>query len=302
MFLQHYSGVSMNGIMEEIPIANIVHPHIMLRSKIRGIFELSDSINKDGLLQPIIVRPINSRSFEIVAGNRRFQACKILKWRKIPCHVNDLDDRAAFEVSLVENVQRHSLDPIEEAHAFKKYVSEFGWGGISQLSRRLSKSPAYVCKRMKLLELPRNVLELISTSHLNVSTAEELLALDNKDRQSELVSLVRKRQISSKSVRAIIRQELAELNLSDSSQQKTNSDQESILKAFDKSVISLKIAMFKLASIMESFGRTWIFYEIMLQHKNMIHAQIDLLIRQKKRYRQINTVSSSKIFRRRKIR
>jgi ParB family chromosome partitioning protein len=286
-------------MMEEIPISNIVHPQIMLRYKMRGIFELSVSIKKLGLLQPIIVRAINSRTFEIVGGNRRFQACKLLKWRKIPCHVIELDNREAFEVSLVENVQRQTLDPIEEAHAFKKYVRDFGWGGISQLSRRLSKSPSYVCKRMKLLGLPKNVLELISTSDLNVSTAEELLAIDDKNRQSELVSLIKKRQISSKNVRTIIRLDVEELNLDDMSQQRTNSDQESILKAFDKSVISLKIAMFKLANIMEGFSQSWIFYEILLQHKNMIHGQIDLLIRQKKRYR--NSVSSYKIFRRRKI-
>jgi ParB family chromosome partitioning protein len=301
MFVNNYTGVSINGIIEEIPITHIVLPRIMLRYKIRGIFELSVSVRKLGLLQPIIVRPINSGSFEIVGGNRRFQACKLLKWRKIPCHVIELDDREAFEVSLVENVHRHTLDPIEEAHAFKKYVSDFGWGGISQLSRRLSKSPAYVCKRMKLLELPKNVLEMISTADLKVSTAEELLAIDDKNRQSELVSLIRNRRISSKSVRTIIRQDFDELNISDMSKYGTNSDEESILRAFDKSVISLKIAMFKLASIVENFRETWIFYEILLQHKNMIHSQIDLLIRQKKRYRSMNTVSSHKIFRRRKI-
>jgi ParB family chromosome partitioning protein len=300
MSAQHYTGVSINGIIEEIPITYIVHQSVMLRYKIRGISELSISIKKDGLLQPIIVRPINS-GFEIVAGNRRFHAIKLLKWRKIPCHILELDNREAFEVSLIENVHRHTLDPIEEAHAFKKYVTDFGWGGISQLSRRLSKSPAYVCKRMKLLELPKNVLELISTSDLHVSTAEELLSIDDNNRQSQLVSLITKRKISSKSVRTIIRNEMEELNPSELSQKRTNSDQETVLKAFDKSVISMKMAMFKLATVMEGFRQNWIFYETLLQHKNMIHAQIDLLIRQKKRYSRINSVSGYKIFRRRKI-
>jgi ParB family transcriptional regulator, chromosome partitioning protein len=300
MFIQHYTGVSIHGIIEEIPISNIVHPSIMLRYKIRGILELSVSIKKDGLLQPIIVRPINS-SFEIVAGNRRFQACKLLNCRKIPCHIIELDNKEAFEVSLIENVHRHTLDPIEEAHAFKKYVTDFGWGGVTQLSRRLSKSPAYICKRMKLLELPTNVLELISTSNLNVSTAEELLGINDNNRQSQLVSLIRKRKISSKSVRTIIRNEQEELNPSELSQNRTNTDQDTVLKAFDKSVISLKLAMFKLATVMESFRQNWIIYDILLQHKNMIHAQIDLLIRQKKRYKRFNSVSGYKIFRRRKI-
>lgn len=256
---QHYTGVSINGIIEEIPITNIVHQSVMLRYKIRGISELSISIKKDGLLQTIIVRPINS-SFEIVAGNRRFHAIKLLKWRKIPCHILELDNREAFEVSLILNVHRHTLDPIEEAHAFKKYVTDFGWGGISQLSRRLSKSPAYVCKRMKLLELPKNVLGLISTSDLHVSTAEDLLSIDDNNRQSQLVSIITERKISSKSVRTIIRNEMEELNPSELSQNRTNSDQETVLKAFDKSVISMKMAMFKLATVMEGFRQNYIIH------------------------------------------
>lgn len=290
----------MNGILEDLPASSIVHPTVVLRYKTRGIFELSISIKTVGLLQPIIVRPLNS-SFEIVAGNRRYEACKLLKWRKIPCHILELDDRGAFEVSLVENVQRHTLNPIEEAQAFKKYVSDFGWGGVSELSRRLSKSPSYISKRMKLLELPRDILELISASDLHVSTAEELLSIDNKRKQSELASLIKKGQISSKNARTIIRDELEELNPCTLSGHETNNNEEIIFKAFDKSVISLRIALNQLATIMESFDESWIFYDTLLQHKNMLHAQIDLLIRQKKRYRRVSRISRYKIFRRRKI-
>ena len=135
-----------------------------------------------------------------------------------------LDNREAFGVSLIENVHRHTLDPIEEAHAFKKYVTDIGWEAILQLSRRLSKSPAYVCKRMKLLELPKNVLELICTSDLQVYAAEELLSIDDNNRQSQLVSLITRRRISSKSVRTIIRNEMEQLHPIDVSQKRTNSD------------------------------------------------------------------------------
>ena len=170
MLAQHYTGVSINGIIEEIPITNIVHQSVMLRYKIWGISELSLSIKKDGLLQPIIVRPINS-SFEIVAGNRRFHAIKLLKWRKIPCHILELDNREAFGVSLIENVQRQSLEPVEEALAFRKYVDEYGWGAVSELAEKISKSPTYVCRRLKLLELPKDVLDLLSDSRINTNTA-----------------------------------------------------------------------------------------------------------------------------------
>lgn len=89
---------------------------------------------------------------------------------------------------------------------------------------------------------------------LHVSTAEELLSIDDNTKKSPLVSLIIMRKISSKSVRAIIRNEMEGLNPSELSQKRTNSDQETVLKTFDKSVISMKIAMFKIAIVMEGFG------------------------------------------------
>lgn len=86
------------------------------------------SIEDKGLLEPIIVRPAGD-GFEVVAGMRRFEACKKLGWRRIPAHVVELTDREAFEVSLLENIQRETLNPIEEARAFRNYVEEFGYGG-----------------------------------------------------------------------------------------------------------------------------------------------------------------------------
>jgi ParB family chromosome partitioning protein len=77
-----------------------------------------------------VVRPANDR-FEIVAGNRRYKACQSLKWKKIACHIFDLDDKHAFEFSIIENVQRQTLSVLEERQAYKMYVADFGWGGVS---------------------------------------------------------------------------------------------------------------------------------------------------------------------------
>ena len=73
-------------------------------------------------------------SFEVVVGMRRYNACKCLGWKKSLCHIVELDDKEAFEFALTENIQRKTIDPLEEAHAFKAYVQDFGWGGISELS------------------------------------------------------------------------------------------------------------------------------------------------------------------------
>jgi len=122
------------------------------------IKELAASIRQHGLIQPITVRPTDS-GFEIVAGHRRYQACKLLRWRVIPARVKALSDKEAFEVQLVENMHRLSMDPVEEAEAFKKYVVDYGWGGVSQLSRILSRSEQYVSSRIQLLKLPKEIIE-----------------------------------------------------------------------------------------------------------------------------------------------
>src|SRR5215208_358751 len=156
-----------------------------------SIDELSRSIKKHGLLQPIIVRPIN-RGFEIVAGHRRFQACKILRWKTIPAMVKDVSDKDAFEIQLVENIQRRTLDPIEEAQAFKLYVRDYGWGGITYLAETIMKSEQYVSSRIQLLKLPQNVIDKVKSSELKVSHAFELLSLEGKSLENMSDDIINK--------------------------------------------------------------------------------------------------------------
>ena len=134
---------------------------------------LKESIRMHGLLQPIVVRPLE-HGFEIVAGHRRFSACKSLRWRFIPCKIREFTDRQAYEIQLAENVQRKSMDPIEEAEAYQKYVVDFGWGGINDLSKKIGKSEEYVSHRIMLLRLPEGVKDKITSRTLNVSQALEL--------------------------------------------------------------------------------------------------------------------------------
>ncbi|MGC8912085.1 MAG: ParB/RepB/Spo0J family partition protein, partial [Nitrososphaeria archaeon] len=133
----------LSGFIEELEVYRIHSPKYSLRSDLGRLDELITSIEEKGLLEPIVVRPVED-GFEVVAGCRRLEACKRLGWRKIPCHIIELDDREAYEVSLIENLQHKTLDPIEEALAFKRYVDEYGWGGMSELARRVGKSVQYV--------------------------------------------------------------------------------------------------------------------------------------------------------------
>lgn len=140
---------------------------------------LVSSIREHGLLQPILIRRLN-HGFEIVAGHRRFQACRSLHWRLMSCKIREMSDRQAYEIQLTENIQRKSMDPIEEAEAFKKYVVDFGWGGVSELAKKIGKSEEYVSHRIQLLKLPEDVRQVISDNQINVSQAIELTNLDSE--------------------------------------------------------------------------------------------------------------------------
>jgi len=283
--LYKYSN-ELNGSIEDVNILDISSPKNQLRSTIRNLEELTESIQKFGLLQPIVVRTNSSDNFEIVAGNRRYNACKKLGRRKIACHVVELDDKTAFEVSIIENVQRHTLNPIEEGLAFRKYVNEFGWGGISELAQKLSKSKSYICKRIKLVELPRNIKELISKSEINVSIGEELIPIADKHTQLKLTELIQEKNLSSRTVRKIVKGVgIKKIDKDDFYQVASRSDNEIIHKSFDKAIITLRISIKKLATIIENLDDKWVFYDILMQHKHMLHQQIDLLIKEKRKYK-----------------
>ena len=172
----------------------------------------------------------------------------MLGWRKIPCHIVELDDREAFEISLIENIQRRTINPIEESHAFSRYISDFGWGGISDLAARIGKSTSYVDRRLRLSTLPETVLQKVADSLLNVSIAEELIPIDNDNRRSELADLVCKRRMSIKQVRRLIKDsDDSVYNYSDVILPKRSEDisylDRKARKTFDKSIITFRLAM-----------------------------------------------------------
>ena len=162
---------------------------------------LKYSIKEHGLLQPIVIRPLE-HGFEIVAGHRRFTACRSMRWRFIPCKIRDLSDKQAYEIQLTENIQRKSMDPIEEAEAYQKYVNEYGWGGVSDLGQKIGKSEEYVSHRMQLLKLPDEVREKIVQSDLSVSQALELTNVD-ASLKSEFVDEIVNNKLTVKQIRVM---------------------------------------------------------------------------------------------------
>lgn len=170
------------------------------------------SIQRHGLLQPLIVRPARGREshregrkFELLCGHRRLAASKRLGCESLPCIVMDLDDREAFEIALVENVQKQSLNPIEEAEAFKSYVTNFGRGSVTRLAESIGKSEEYVSHRLLLLGLPKELSERISRRLLNPSHATELVWLKDAEKQVELSRAVITHNLSLRQLRYVVR-------------------------------------------------------------------------------------------------
>jgi len=272
--------------MEDIDISKIKKSKFLYRSAHLELEDLLRSIVQRGLLQPIVVRPIEDY-FEIVAGNRRYEACKSLGWRKIYCHIVELNDKESFEVSLIENLQRENLDPVDEARAFQDYTLKLGWGGISELAAKIGKSVNYVDRRIRLLGLPSDVLSSLSTLQLNSSVAEELLCIKGEQHKSDFAKLAIEKQLSSRKVRELTNEYQSDslYHLDDvfTFYSKINDVDEITQRAFDKSITIIKLAIRKLNMIIEDVEDNWIICETLRQHRNALNDQIDLLIKQKRK-------------------
>lgn len=272
-----------NGILESVYLSKIKLPSISYRFNIENhIDELSNSIAKVGLLHPITVRPKDDY-FEIVAGSRRYLACRKIGWKKIICHVLSLDDKHAYEISLIENIHSETLNPIEEGYAFKNYISKYGWGGASNLAEKIGKSTSYVTRRCRLLTLPSEVITDISNSYIDPTIAEELLPIKDKVQQSKLAELIKQRQLTSKQVRILRKDELeSDSDVFDFQVRHMDIDDQA-LRSFDKLITTLKLAAKKTAEIIDNVEDNWTVYEILMQHKHMLDNQIDILIKEKKK-------------------
>ena len=187
-------------VVDVIPLRCIIPSGINPREKIVNLDGLVESIKRNGVLEPIIVRP-NKSKFEIVAGHRRFLASKMARLQEVPAMILDLSDKEAFEISLMENLQRESLDPIEEAMAFRRYVKNFGYGSTSELARIIGKSEEYVSHRIMLLKLDSEVQEQVRRRLLTPSDAWELSRVDGFDDQRNLAACTVEKSLTVKELR-----------------------------------------------------------------------------------------------------
>ena len=157
----------------------------------QALKELAKSIKEHGVIQPLLLSGKDGK-FEIVAGERRFRAAKLAGLKEVPVVIKDLDDRTIKELSIIENIQREDLNPIEEAGAYKSLIDEYGMTQ-ENLATRLGKSRSYIANSLRLLKLDTNIQQHLIDGKLTSSQARTLLSLKNPiERQEALKALLNK--------------------------------------------------------------------------------------------------------------
>lgn len=165
--------------------------------------ELSSSIQKDGLLQPIVVRKVED-DYEIIAGERRWQACKLSKMEKVPVRVIEADDMKVLELALIENLQRSDLNPIEEAYGYKRMM-ERGGRTQSEVAAAVSKGRSTIANALRLLDLPEEAQQLLYEERITAGHARAILSIPTEEGRQKLTDKLKKEKLSVREAESIAR-------------------------------------------------------------------------------------------------
>lgn len=174
----------MDGSLKEIEIELVVpnprQPRQVLNDE--KLSELAESIKEHGVVQPIVVRPLPDGKYELIAGERRWRACRAIGMKKLPSVVREYGDLEAAAVALIENIQRENLNPLEEARAYKILMEDFD---LTQedVSRRVGKSRPFVGNMVRLLTLPEEIQQMVMDSRISAGHARAILGIPDSERQ-----------------------------------------------------------------------------------------------------------------------
>ena len=174
--------VQKTDIKNKLLISEVIRSQLQPRKNFDkdSLNDLTNSIKERGVVQPIIVRKSKSEvgKYEIIAGERRWLASQNAGLHEIPAVIIEADDLKSLEFGIVENVQRHDLNPIEEAMGYKRLMDEFGYDQ-EKVAKFIGKSRAHIANCIRLLTLPNNIVELVETNMLSQGHAKILVGLDN---------------------------------------------------------------------------------------------------------------------------
>ncbi len=163
-----------------------------------ALAELAESIEKHGLIQPIVVRPTSSGAYQIVAGERRWRACRMAGLSEVPVIIKELDDQKYYEIALIENLQREDLNAVEEAQGYRTLIDTYGLTQ-EQVAESVGKSRSAVTNALRLLNLNEDALDALKNGKISAGHARAILAAETQELASEML----KSALSGASVREL---------------------------------------------------------------------------------------------------
>ena len=197
------SSIDLN--INSLPIADLERNKYQPRSIFDNekLDELSSSIKKNGIIQPIAVRPnkYEKGKFEIIAGERRWIAAQRAGLNKVPVVVLDIDDEKSLELAIIENVQRQDLNIIEEAKGYQRLIQEFGYDH-EKISKFMSKSRSHISNTLRLLNLPKDIVGLLEEGKLTAGQARPLIGLPNA---SEIAENIVKKKVAAREIELLVK-------------------------------------------------------------------------------------------------
>jgi ParB family chromosome partitioning protein len=189
--------------IREVPVSKILpnpaQPRLSYDEE--SLTELAESIREHGVLQPILVRPSGAK-FELIAGERRWRASSMADRETIPAIVAEFDEQTALEVSIIENLQREDVSPLEEAAMFRKMTDVFGYS-LRQLAQKVGKDKGYIENRLRLTDAPADVRELVSVRRDTISHAYELMKIGDERKRRRLAKRIVAGELSLAKLRLI---------------------------------------------------------------------------------------------------
>ncbi len=193
---QKVSDIALKSVME-VPVGEIVpNPHQpRQRFDEQKLEELASSIKKYGIIQPIVVSRLDDGSYELVAGERRLKASKLAGLEKITVIVKNVNEEEKMEISLIENIQRHNLDVIEESRAYKKMQDYFNLTQ-DEIAKRVGKARSTVANTLRLLDLPVEIQRAVTEEKITEGHARTILAVGDVQKQMALFQLILKNELN----------------------------------------------------------------------------------------------------------
>lgn len=168
----------------------------------KALGELAESISKHGLLQPLLVRPLTMGGYQIVAGERRYRACRMAGITEVPVIIRELGETETMEIALIENLQREDLTPMEEALGYKVLMDEHGLTQ-EEVAQSVGKSRPAIGNALRLLKLPQSITELLNDGKISAGHARALLTLEDEELMKELADEIIKKDLSVRQVEKI---------------------------------------------------------------------------------------------------